>query len=161
MVQVSTTLLSLFAVIYSSSLTVNGFVPSRGSISDFSAQRNHVVEHVPFMVATGLEGATVRERADTENKMPTVTPPINSDEPPTLAQVKKLLPAEAFKVDTATSLFYFAVDFAAVAATMGFLNQVVTSNIYHGLPIWGQALCVAPLQILTGFAMWCMWCIGT
>jgi omega-3 fatty acid desaturase (delta-15 desaturase) len=43
---------------------------------------------------------------------------------------------------------------------MGFLNAVVTSDLYHSFPIWGQALAVAPLQVLTGFAMWCMWCIG-
>lgn len=85
---------------------------------------------------------------------------IDYDEPPTLGQVRKLLPAEVFQVDTATSLFYFMVDFIAVAGTMGFLNLVVASDIYHGLPWWNQALVVAPLQVLTGFAMWCMWCIG-
>jgi omega-3 fatty acid desaturase (delta-15 desaturase) len=84
----------------------------------------------------------------------------NNNEPPRLGQVRKLLPKDAFQVDTATSLFYFGLDFVAVAATMGFLNAVVTSDLYHSWPMLGQALAVAPLQVLTGFAMWCMWCIG-
>jgi len=51
-------------------------------------------------------------------------------------------------------------DLIAVIGTMGFLDVVVTSDNYHSLPMLAQALVVAPLQILTGFAMWCMWCIG-
>lgn len=84
----------------------------------------------------------------------------DDDEPPTLGQVQKLLPSKVFQVDTATSLFYFGVDLMAVVVTMGFLDLVVTSDNYHSLPMWAQALSVAPLQVLTGFAMWCMWCIG-
>ena len=82
------------------------------------------------------------------------------DTPPKVGTVMKMLPKETFNIDTATSLFYFGVDFAAVAATMGFLDILVTSDNYHSFPIWLQGLCVAPLQVLTGFAMWCMWCIG-
>lgn len=85
---------------------------------------------------------------------------ISNDQHPTLGEVRNLLPADVFQVDTAKSLFYFVVDFLAVATSMGFLDLVVTSNIYHSMPIWGQALTVVPLQVLTGFAMWCMWCIG-
>jgi len=83
-----------------------------------------------------------------------------NNEPPTLAETKQLLPRHVFHVDTATSLLYFGLDLVAVAATMGFLNAVVTSEFYHSLPLPAQALAVAPLQVLTGFAMWCMWCIG-
>ena len=79
---------------------------------------------------------------------------------PTLGEVRKLLPSDVFQVDTATSLMYFAVDFLAVVATMTCLDLVVTSQIYHSMPMWAQALSVAPLQVLTGFTMWCMWCIG-
>lgn len=82
------------------------------------------------------------------------------DTPPKVGTVMKMLPKETFNIDTATSLFYFGVDFAAVAATMGFLDILVSSDNYHSFPIWLQGLCVAPLQVLTGFAMWCMWCIG-
>jgi omega-3 fatty acid desaturase (delta-15 desaturase) len=84
----------------------------------------------------------------------------NLNEVPRLGTVMKMLPKETWNIDTPTSLFYFGVDFAAVAATMGFLNTVVTSDEYHSFPIWLQGLSVAPLQVLTGFAMWCMWCIG-
>mmetsp|Transcript_22536 Transcript_22536/g.21657 ORF Transcript_22536/g.21657 Transcript_22536/m.21657 type:complete len:430 (-) Transcript_22536:77-1366(-) len=79
---------------------------------------------------------------------------------PKVGEVMRMLPKDIFQVDTAKGLFYFGVDFAAVAATMGFLNAVVTSDLYHSFPIWAQGLSVAPLQVLTGFAMWCMWCIG-
>lgn len=84
----------------------------------------------------------------------------NRQEPPKIGALLKMLPAEAFEIDTKTSLFYFGLDFAAVVASMGFLDLVVTSDIYHSLPVLGQALMVVPLQVLTGFAMWCMWCIG-
>ena len=71
-----------------------------------------------------------------------------------------MLPRETWKVDTATSLFYFGVDMLAVTASMGFLNMVVTSENYHSFPLWAQAASVFPLQILTGFAMWCTWVVG-
>lgn len=82
------------------------------------------------------------------------------DEPPKLGTMMKMLPTDTWDIDTKTSLFYFGVDFAAVAATMAFLNTVVHSQMYNAAPIWLQASMVFPLQILTGFAMWCMWCIG-
>jgi omega-3 fatty acid desaturase (delta-15 desaturase) len=82
------------------------------------------------------------------------------NEPPKPGAIAKMLPTNTFDIDTPTSLFYFAVDFLAVVASVGFLDAVVTSDIYHSLPVAGQALCVAPLQVLAGFSMWCMWCIG-
>jgi omega-3 fatty acid desaturase (delta-15 desaturase) len=85
---------------------------------------------------------------------------VPSRDPPKVGAVMKMLPKETFNVHTPTSLLYFGVDFAAVAATMGFLYTVVTSDIYHSSPILLQGMMVVPLQILTGFAMWCMWCIG-
>lgn len=85
---------------------------------------------------------------------------INIDEPPKLYDVRKMLPAESFNVDTMTSLKYFGLDLIAVTSTMTFLYTVVTSSFYKSVPFWGQAMMAFPLQILTGFAMWCMWCIG-
>ena len=84
----------------------------------------------------------------------------NNSVPPSLGEVRKLLPKSVFQVDTQTSLAYFGIDFAAVAISMTALHAVVTSGFYHALPIPAQALTVAPLQLITGFAMWCMWCIG-
>lgn len=81
-----------------------------------------------------------------------MTPPERS--PPVPGAIMKMLPRETFDIDTPTSLFYFGVDLLAVVATMGFLDVVVTSDNYHALPMWAQALSVAPLQVLTGFAMW-------
>jgi len=90
-----------------------------------------------------------------------ITDLMNRDnEPPKLGAIAKMLPKETWDVDTPTSLFYFAVDLLAVVCSMGFLDAVVTSDIYHSLPMWEQALAVMPLQVLTGFAMWCTWCIG-
>ena len=79
---------------------------------------------------------------------------------PKAGTVMKMLPKESFDIHTPTSLMYFGIDFAAVATSMGFLNAVVTSDNYHNMPIWMQGISVAPLQVLTGFSMWCMWCIG-
>jgi len=84
----------------------------------------------------------------------------DTTEPPTLGEVRKLLPRNVFQVDTQTSLAYFGLDLAAVAVTMGTLYTLVTSDFYHSLPLAAQAITVAPLQLVTGFAMWCMWCIG-
>lgn len=83
-----------------------------------------------------------------------------NDKVPRVGEVMRMLPKESFQIDTYKGLFYFAVDFLAVAVSMGVLNALVTSNLYHSFPIWAQALSVAPLQLVTGFAMWCMWCIG-
>ena len=59
----------------------------------------------------------------------------HDDEVPKVGEVMRMLPKEIFNVNTAMGLFYFGVDFAAVAATMGFLNAVVTSDVYHSLPV--------------------------
>jgi len=85
---------------------------------------------------------------------------VASDEVPALGTIAKMLPRSVFQVDTKKSLLYFGVDAVAVASTLTFLHTVVTSDAYHALPMYGQALLVAPLQVLAGFAMWCMWCIG-
>ena len=79
---------------------------------------------------------------------------------PRLGSLMKALPKEIFKVSTAKSLFYFGLDTAACVASIGFLYAVVTSNVYQSMDVWQQALTVAPLQLLAGFAMWCQWCIG-
>lgn len=126
-----------------------------------STRQNHSVRN---MAATFMEkevAAPLFFVDDDDARPPAVSLITNMDEPPTLAQAKKLLPAESFHVDTKTSLFYFGVDLLAVGTSMGFLNAVVHSDLYHQMSIPMQALTVAPLQVLTGFAMWCMWCIGT
>jgi omega-3 fatty acid desaturase (delta-15 desaturase) len=79
---------------------------------------------------------------------------------PKLGTLARMIPKDSFDVDTKTSLFYFGLDFVACVASLGFLDLVVTSDFYHTLPLVAQALAVAPLQILSGFALWCMWCIG-
>jgi omega-3 fatty acid desaturase (delta-15 desaturase) len=140
------------------SSTVFAFAPSRPAVLHVKASSSL------SMVATNLNrppSALDEPSSSTTSEQDSFFPdPTLNDEPPRLGQVRKLLPQDAFQVDTATSLFYFGLDFVAVAATMGFLNAVVTSDLYHSWPVLGQALAVAPLQVLTGFAMWCMWCIG-
>lgn len=79
---------------------------------------------------------------------------------PQLGSIARLFPKNTFEIDTKQSLFYFGVDAVAVVSSMSFLNAVVNSDFYLNLPIWQQGLMVAPLQVLTGFAMWCTWCIG-
>lgn len=85
---------------------------------------------------------------------------IDVDEPPVPGAIMKMLPRETWDVDTPTSLSYFLVDLLAVAGTMGSLDVVVTSDNFRSFPLWLQAASAFPLQVLAGFAMWCMWCIG-
>jgi len=84
----------------------------------------------------------------------------NKSDIPSLAVVRKMLPKKSFEIDTKRSIYYFLVDLAAVVSSMGVLFKVVTSAAYIALPWWQQAAVVSPFQLLTGFAMWCMWCIG-
>lgn len=79
---------------------------------------------------------------------------------PKVGVLKRMLPKKSFEISTKLGLFYFTMDLLAVTASMTTLHEVVTSAFYKSLPWFGQALTVAPLQLLTGFAMWCMWCIG-
>jgi omega-3 fatty acid desaturase (delta-15 desaturase) len=101
-----------------------------------------------------IEPSGERGMNEDQSQMP------EEQEMPTLNKLRKMLPKESFQVDTATSVFYFLVDLAAVVSSIGFLDLVVTSDKYHSFPWWEQAILVAPLQVLAGFAMWCMWCIG-
>lgn len=80
--------------------------------------------------------------------------------PPRLGTIMKMLPTDTWDVSTPISLSYFVGDVAAVVTTMSFLDAVVHSEIYHASPPLGKVALVVPLQILTGFAMWCTWCIG-
>ena len=164
----SSIMFSLYCVFSMSSLTMtHGFL----SLPQVHHGRGTGWHHNPTIrsITSRSMTATLAPTNSTYQGTPETTTGLNNNvlnqmdkaiDPPTLAQVRKLLPAEVFKVDTKVSLFYFIVDFIAVAGTMGFLNQVVTSDVYHSLPWWNQAFMVAPLQVLTGFAMWCMWCIG-
>lgn len=84
-----------------------------------------------------------------------------SSEIPALGSIARMLPKSAFDIDTKTSLFYFGVDLVAVISSLSFLNAVIHSDFYqHDASLPLQALMVAPLQVLCGFAIWCMWCIG-
>lgn len=82
------------------------------------------------------------------------------DAPPRAGAIMKMLPTDTWDVSTPTSLMYFAIDVVAVVSSMSFLNAVVTSDVYHSIPPLEQLALVLPLQVLTGFAMWCTWCIG-
>lgn len=84
----------------------------------------------------------------------------NEEDPPTMGQVIKMLPKKVFDINTRTSLFYFFLDMIGVLGSLNGLNAVVHSSFYKSIPIWQQALTVFPLQLVAGFTMWCMWCIG-
>ncbi len=79
---------------------------------------------------------------------------MRNDNPPLPGTIMKMLPKDTFQVNTATSLMYAGLDVTAVVCSMSFLYAVVQSDFYNGLPWIEQAITVAPLQILTGFAMW-------
>ena len=150
------------ATILALSSSVFGFAPNQYGVLHQVKVSSPSSQSCLSMVATNLNRppSTLDEPSSSTTSEQDLIFPVPNDEPPRLGQVRKLLHKDAFQVDTATSLFYFGLDFVAVAATMGFLNAVVTSDLYHSWPMLGQALAVAPLQVLTGFAMWCMWCIG-
>lgn len=150
------TALAAFASSTSAFVTVS---PLTRQISKDSPWKSSTVVHSsislpspPVVVNNGTDVCT------------TLSTPTNVDvdmeKPPSMAVLRKMLPEKVWQIDSSTSLFYFGLDLAAVATTMGFLNAVVTSDVYHGLPLYAQAACVVPLQVMTGFAMWCMWCIG-
>jgi hypothetical protein len=104
-----------------------------------------------------MDAPTLPKNMERIIKTPTPPEPIKEpEEVPSLGAILKMLPKKSFDIDTKESLFYFGVDFVACVASLGFLNAVVTSDVYHSFPLWGQALSVAPLQVLAGFAMWCM-----
>lgn len=122
---------------------------------------------VPSIVQPGTSGKDINDKVSRMPNEGMNDPDINSFEKesknndvPSLGTIMKMLPKKSFDIDTPTSLFYFGLDFMACVGSLGFLNAVVTSDIYHSLPVPAQALMVAPLQVLAGFAMWCMWCIG-
>eukprot|EP00590_Aulacoseira_subarctica_P004632 CAMPEP_0172420472 /NCGR_PEP_ID=MMETSP1064-20121228/6833_1 /TAXON_ID=202472 /ORGANISM="Aulacoseira subarctica , Strain CCAP 1002/5" /LENGTH=451 /DNA_ID=CAMNT_0013160445 /DNA_START=61 /DNA_END=1416 /DNA_ORIENTATION=+ len=92
--------------------------------------------------------------------LPLISNPVMNDDPPVPGAIMKMLPRDTWHVSTPISLVYFFIDVAAVITSMSFLNAVVTSDLYNSLPVLEQGALVLPLQILTGFAMWCTWCIG-
>jgi len=118
-------------------------------------------------IQTSISRKKMRRKNNNEDKVTnsknnTPTPLLLYDKEgyPKLGSIMKVLPKECFKVSTKKSLFYFALDSVAVLGSIGVLYAVVTSSLYHSMAVWQQALTVAPLQLLAGFAMWCQWCIG-
>ena len=133
-----------------------GMAPSVNSFAIFSLPSKANLAVSPRKAALVQENpVVVLDETDVFTQIVT-----NNDNPPSLGDVRKLLPKTVFQVDTQTSLAYFGLDFVAVTLSMGSLYALVTSDFYHALPVAAQAMTVAPLQALTGFAMWCMWCIG-
>ena len=131
---------------------VDAFVPS--SLNHQSAMSSSTTAMRSTVMPLPTAENSRKQQPELDEDDLYMTPPNAMREPPKAGAVMKMLPKETWDIDTPTSLFYFAVDLLAVVGTMGFLDMVVTSDIYHAFPMWAQALAVAPLQVLTGFAMW-------
>jgi len=121
-------------------------------VAAFSAPRRPTSLNVASTMSPPMNERTVESPMQVLN--------IDEEGYPKLGSLMKMLPKQTFDIDTKTSLMYFGIDAVAVVASLSFLDAVVTSSAYHSLAVWQQAVLVAPLQVLAGFAMWCMWCIG-
>ena len=147
---------SLVAFTIALSSTCSAFLPSSSNFHSPNTRFSTAVKSTVLPIPTKDVLKKMQPELD-ENDLYLDGP---NNEVPKAGEVMKMLPAETWNIDTPTSLFYFGIDFLAVAATMGFLNTVVTSELYHSSPIFLQGMMAAPLQVMAGFAMWCMWCIG-
>jgi fatty acid desaturase len=135
-------------------------IPTRvASLLKSVSAKAGVSSRVSPLKAVAVQDTDFPRVADNEST-DTDTHQSNGAEALRAGKIMKMLPKESFQVDTKTSLTYFGIDAAAVIASMSFLYAVVTSDMYSAAPIYMQAAMVAPLQIMTGFAMWCNWCIG-
>ena len=142
------------------SLFIAAFVGT--SVQGFSLQRRTQSSVPSQFKSSSLGGplfvSTATPLPDLETSGNNVA--VNDNEVPSLGTIAKMLPKSSFEISTKTSLLYFFLDLAAVASSMTFLHSVVTSDFYHAAPVWEQGLMAFPLQILTGFACWIIWCIG-
>jgi omega-3 fatty acid desaturase (delta-15 desaturase) len=116
-------------------------------------------DDAPAAVATASMGDDV-VASDAPDRAIIPSSVISSPSPPRAGALMKMLPPETWVVSTPISLMYFAIDVLAVVSSMSFLHGVVNSDAYHASPLVGKFAMALPLQILTGFAMWCTWCIG-
>jgi len=151
-------------------MNAHAFAPSPLRLKSSQARTDGIsLEHLskPYTINNNVNSAFSFFMSSTAEILPTnsgvgqqLSPQQEYKDPPSLGSIIKMLPNYVFDIDTPTSLLYFGIDTVAVLSSLGFLDAVVTSDIYHSLPIWQQAITVAPLQVVGGFAMWCMWCIG-
>ena len=138
-------------------LQCSAFAPSS------SSNNRHIISSLASTVANNKEDPFCQINYSPEDPKPCIEEQevaVLNNNPPQPGAIMKMLPKDTWKVSTKESLLYFTADVVAVISTMSFLYAVVTSEQYHSLPMFAQALEVLPLQILTGFAMWCTWCIG-
>jgi hypothetical protein len=128
--------------------TTSGFSPvhtaNRGVLSKNSSPKT------PALFQSSITADLGTTTSDTAVE-PVVKHITSKAGPPALGTILKMLPKESFVIDTQLGLLYFGIDLLSVMASLGFLNAVVSSDLYHSLPIWGQALTVAPLQVLVCF----------
>jgi omega-3 fatty acid desaturase (delta-15 desaturase) len=157
---------TLLTLLLSTSTTTNAFSMTSSMSSPFTTvQKSTGTSSTKLNMSVALQDPTllnIPETQSTSQGNNNMDDKNNKEEKqiPKLGEIARMLPKESFEIDTKTSLFYFGIDLVACVASLGFLDLVVTSDIYKSLPIVAQALTVAPLQVLAGFAMWCMWCIG-
>ena len=79
---------------------------------------------------------------------------------PSLSQLKKAVNPAAFQIDTGKSLGYFFLDLGAIVLSSVALLSLLHSASYLAAPEVLQFLLPVPLQVLSGTALWSMWCIG-
>ena len=75
---------------------------------------------------------------------------------PTLSQIRRNLDPEIFEVRTNESLKYFFFDLLLIVSTSGPLYALTQSDVFHSLPLPLQFVAPVPLQLASGFALWCM-----
>ncbi|GMI43260.1 hypothetical protein TrCOL_g2635 [Triparma columacea] len=67
---------------------------------------------------------------------------------------------DIFKVSTMESTKYFLFDLFLILSTTLPLYYLTQSQLYQSLPPPLILLLPIPLQLASGFSLWCMWCIG-
>ncbi|EOD25242.1 hypothetical protein EMIHUDRAFT_100944 [Emiliania huxleyi CCMP1516] len=79
---------------------------------------------------------------------------------PSISDIRSWLPTESFEKSTAHSLAYFGRDALGFSVGVAIIVAVCESDWFHVLPSSVQAAALLPLQIVTGFFMWCLFVVG-
>jgi len=77
-------------------------------------------------------------------------------EPPSLAELRRMIPKSAFEVSTSRSLGFLAFDAAGIIAGFSSILALLHSDFFHALPVFLQLPALVPLQLFTGSFMWFM-----
>lgn len=86
--------------------------------------------------------------------------PVMAPLPFTLSELRKAIPAEAFKKSAARSVGFMLFDYGCWMGAYASMRLLLATTFWTNLPFWTQAAISFVYWNIVGFFMWCIFVVG-